>query len=1155
MAGIRRATDKYPGVNPAVSCCRLRQVQSLLSDSDSSSSDGILCSLGIDSRYNEGCTELAKYLFYGLYGRSPINMEHSLEGFSEEMLDDVILLIKAECVHLYCNPVNFSYLLPHLSHWRNLHLYCMTELEYQDEEAAEEFKISSFVTMVQDCHRIGVPYSSLGHVQKFDIFMVEKWPLIQAFALEGIGGGSFFTMKYKLSDMSEQLWQLYSRLDSVSLDQLLAQDLSSFERQWSSFFSSMDMESHLSILELSEAQAGEAFRMYYSHGLISSNITDKNKDRQPFVLFGAHSSSEDMDSYSFNFPSESHQVRSTGPAGGAARHMILQCVAPRGALACCRTYFFGTTHTPYLGSQHTKPKKTEVSLLSHIYSAAVQAVLAGIKCFTRTSSTTKAKDVAEHTFLATLDSLNLSAYCSLLRSRCEFIIQAANKQGRLLPLTDAASRFVIKTASMTVHDIPDLQGCGGNLGSVVFSEAFLESSISIQHKDGTVSSDSCYTILTANVPRYACWMMEPDVKQSELALQLTKNEEDSCLGGALTVADAAYVLSSSHLSAPEDGKISFFSGGLLFVHSQYGSITISHKHINAIRFYDPDPSAVLSLFVDYKNSLLPHLPFPFHSADQCLLFAIQPKSKGCRCFYSKVLPEWRSAESGLAVHSVDQDQLTWSHKKMHSRLQQLHDGQEPPVAKRRGTFKTLHSHLPEQDMFLQHFSLSSIGEEPIQFDHLGALFPSGKLSRNSSSHGDAKVVITVISGLPGSHKETLCNFLVRLNREYGRWLVYPPAADPCHVFSATHLQGFLSDFSENQKRTLGGKWRLLVLSPGYADVLDVVRAVLFHPDPVVQAHFTIGTVTACVDPLASCMEHRFAFPKLLEQCSQGIISVVVFTGPAAEQKHPLVQHVQQLIRTANPTAAFVLAARGAVTRNEDVKLILSESSFNGPQMLRARYVLYPGWCTGRFLSGSGSLVLAQHRVAFSRPLEKPLFVVRCKAFKASLRPSPFRGNVYNLAGKVRFSDSQHVMEVSYNTVTGNLIIIPEQGIDPLIQGGVQRNDTSCFLVFDGVGLAEDGLKDWLRLCTKQRQTKKPKKTEATLSPQEIKNIHMSRHLDPLPPGFFYNGYQYVDIFGEKRNSHPNMDEFIKEYVAEANKDIELFNRQLELQVQPDLFDP
>lgn len=77
--------------------------------------------------------------------------------------------------------------------------------------------------------------------------MVEKWPLIQAFALEGIGRGSFFTMKYKvrdadsapsggvcppvsrwrlffqLMDMSEKLWRVYNRLDLVSLNQLIAE--------------------------------------------------------------------------------------------------------------------------------------------------------------------------------------------------------------------------------------------------------------------------------------------------------------------------------------------------------------------------------------------------------------------------------------------------------------------------------------------------------------------------------------------------------------------------------------------------------------------------------------------------------------------------------------------------------------------------------------------------------------------------------------------------------------------------------------------------------------------------------------------------------------------------------------------------------------------
>lgn len=52
--------------------------------------------------------------------------------------------------------------------------------------------------------------------------------------------------------------------------------------------------------------------------------------------------------------------------------------------------------------------------------------------------------------------------------------------------------------------------------------------------------------------------------------------------------------------------------------------------------YYQNSSAVASLFVEYESSLLPHLPFPLHSSDQCLVFALQPRSKSHRAFYSKV---------------------------------------------------------------------------------------------------------------------------------------------------------------------------------------------------------------------------------------------------------------------------------------------------------------------------------------------------------------------------------------------------------------------------------------------------------------------------------------------------------------------------------------
>uniref|UniRef100_A0A8D0FHR8 Chromosome 20 open reading frame 194 n=1 Tax=Strix occidentalis caurina TaxID=311401 RepID=A0A8D0FHR8_STROC len=213
------------------SCSRLRNIQSILTQSSKSQPDGILCILGIDSRYNEGCRELANYLLFGLYNQSNNDFERT--GFPEEVLDDIIILIKPDSVHLYCNPVNYNHLLPYVAYWRNLHFHCLTENEYEDEEAAEEFKISSFVDMVRDCSRIGIPYSCQGHLQIFDMFIVEKWPIVQAFALppptfilkqklnHGIISVTVKTIKYKLMDVSVDLWKTYSKMDPVSLEDLL----------------------------------------------------------------------------------------------------------------------------------------------------------------------------------------------------------------------------------------------------------------------------------------------------------------------------------------------------------------------------------------------------------------------------------------------------------------------------------------------------------------------------------------------------------------------------------------------------------------------------------------------------------------------------------------------------------------------------------------------------------------------------------------------------------------------------------------------------------------------------------------------------------------------------------------------------------------------
>ncbi|MGH0144749.1 UNVERIFIED_CONTAM: hypothetical protein FKN15_053529 [Acipenser sinensis] len=263
------------------------------------------------------------------------------------------------------------------------------------------------------------------------------------------------------------------------------------------------------------------------------------------------------------------------------------------------------------------------------------------------------------------------------------------------------------------------------------------------------------------------------------------------------------------------------------MHQNFGLGQNMVAYILALDFLD-SPSVVAVLLIEYKRPLLPHLPFQLHSTSNCLAFALLPKSKSYKAFYSQV-------------------------------------------------------------------------------------------------------VITIITGLPGSHKDSLCNFLVNLNKEHGRWAIYRQAPDDCDYFSAVNFQRYLSSVLETQRQSAytWKRLRLLVITPGYTDAIDAVQAVQAHPDPDVQSTFSVGAVTACVDPLSSYMEHRFLFPKFLEQCSQGVVSSVVFTGLTGEHRHPLLLQLQQLIRAANPTAAFILAEKGAVTRKHDGSFVSKDISNSG----------------------------------------------------------------------------------------------------------------------------------------------------------------------------------------------------------------------------------
>uniref|UniRef100_A0A3B3SAI6 Dynein axonemal assembly factor 9 n=1 Tax=Paramormyrops kingsleyae TaxID=1676925 RepID=A0A3B3SAI6_9TELE len=356
----------------------------------------------------------------------------------------------------------------------------------------------------------------------------------------------------------------------------------------------------------------------------------------------------------------------------------------------------------------------------------VQAVLTGIRCYCNTFSTTKAWDAAEQSFQLSLDAHGLTQYKSSLLSKTIFNIQAVNNEGRVIPLESVESRFMVKTAFMAVYDIPHPLEGREVLGSLVFSESFLESCLYVQEQDGSVSRDSHFTILTADIPRYVSWLVdECDVKLSECVQQLLKQEEETCLGVVLSAGDTALMSSSDLLTTAEEGKISFFSEGILFVHPQYGSVTLPRNLICGLKFYQGDSSRTLAaLFLECKSSILPFLPFQLRSASHSLAFGLQAKSNSYRSFCAQVLPVWlrQKCDVGQIVQTVSRDQLTPEQKIMLCRLDRLCKSHAPLTTLPSGSLKVSSTAPPELEAFLQHFALSSLGQEVVQRNHLEVLF-------------------------------------------------------------------------------------------------------------------------------------------------------------------------------------------------------------------------------------------------------------------------------------------------------------------------------------------------------------------------------------------------------------------------------------------------
>jgi hypothetical protein len=297
---------------------------------------------------------------------------------------------------------------------------------------------------------------------------------------------------------------------------------------------------------------------------------------------------------------------------------------------------------------------------------------------------------------------------------------------------------------------------------------------------------------------------------------------------------------------------------------------------------------------------------------------------------------------------------------------------------------------------------------------------------------DLTAPITVLCGAPGGGIHRLASFLIRASPSRTAWHVAdgscaPDAAAASDAAAAVVLATPESCIAAAKRAVAEIKaarlaeapgaeepcdHRVLVLAPGYADPIDIVRALLREPSVRSRAH--IAAVVAVVTTAGffrRARRHQPA-PRALEQCAAGWTNGIVIMPPIApttmtktktetkttttkttaataatktktkttegggatgtdqQQGQPesrVAQHdedVEAWVRTANPRAPVIAATVAGAIPSAGLDTVLSRDAFADPKNRAIRHVTTPLWSAPDFSSGDPAVEMQSTWIPF-----------------------------------------------------------------------------------------------------------------------------------------------------------------------------------------------
>ena len=333
---------------------RLNTLQLFLHPAAKQSLDTLVCIAGNDGDNNVGSEQLLAYV---LQGKGANELRAKDSDATAAAAKEEVLIVNADSVSLWTTAKHpyFADQSQHVTalaaNWNNGELWqhVLSEETRDDYETA---KINYFVNYFRSPDArsgvkdfadkansavVGVPFTPGDKA-----LSIEKWPLVQAFALgDGIGAGTFFTLQHNVQSCAHLVQELERNIDAQTLRIAALSHVARLDKHWSDSLQMLNgIRSATNRAQLCEADVAEALSTFFEFGKMGHGSSqDSSLFQGARVLFGARTARAGITSIS---GASSNSATISDATGQGPSHFTVEGQDALSGIRAARSYFLST---------------------------------------------------------------------------------------------------------------------------------------------------------------------------------------------------------------------------------------------------------------------------------------------------------------------------------------------------------------------------------------------------------------------------------------------------------------------------------------------------------------------------------------------------------------------------------------------------------------------------------------------------------------------------------------------------------------------------------------------------------------------------------------------------------------------------------------------